>query len=190
MVANGTWLSPTLAVYMSETQPRSFEGDARMRWVPQALVEQWRQTRRMTPEQEAQFGSRIMENAIKTVGVAHRAGVDILAGTDAGGVASIFAGASLHDELAMYVAAGLSPLAALQTATLNPARFLGSTDDLGTAQQGKLADLVILDANPLEDIANTQKIVGVVLNGRYLDRPALDALLARAEAEARRTVPQ
>lgn len=107
-------------------------------------------------------------------------GVPFLAGTDLGGPL-LYPGFSLHDELALLVEAGLSPLQALQAATLNPARYLEATDSLGTVQAGKLADLVLLDANPLEDITHTQQIRAVVLRGRYLDREALDTLLAEAE---------
>jgi imidazolonepropionase-like amidohydrolase len=186
MAANRTWFTPTLTLYRGETQPSSFDGDPRLRWIPDSVSERWRQGRRLTPELEMKLGKRIMDNTLRTVSLAHRAGVVILAGTDSGDLPYTFAGPSLHDELSMLVDAGLSTLEALQAATLNPARFLGRTDDLGAVQQGKLADLVLLDANPLEDIRNTQTIVSVVLNGRYLDRQALDALLARAEAEARR----
>ena len=71
-------------------------------------------------------------------------------------------------------------------ATLNPARFLNMTDSLGSIQSGKLADLVLLDANPLDEISKTQKIRAVVVNGRFVDREELDKLLAHAEAHARR----
>jgi imidazolonepropionase-like amidohydrolase len=84
------------------------------------------------------------------------------------------------------VSAGLSPLEALQAATINPARFLGKEKELGTVEAGKLADLVLLDANPLTDIRNTTKINSVVLDGRLLDRKALDNLLAQAEAAAKK----
>jgi imidazolonepropionase-like amidohydrolase len=106
-----------------------------------------------------------------------RAGVPFMAGTDTAAGVHIFPGFSLHDELGLFVQAGLTPMQALQTATLNPARFLGTERDQGTIEQGKVADLVLLDANPLDDIANTKKIRAVVLNGRYLDRRRLDALL-------------
>ncbi len=74
---------------------------------------------------------------------------------------------------------------ALQTATLNPAKFLGMENRLGTVEKGKLADLVLLDANPLDDIRNTQKIAGVIANGRYFSRVDLDKMLAGVEAAAR-----
>src|SRR5580658_8023318 len=113
-----------------------------------------------------------------------RAGEPFLAGTDTAAGVHIFPGFSLHQELALFVQAGLTPMQALQTATLNPARFMGRTADLGTVEKGKVADLVLLDANPLEDIANTQKIRGVVLAGRYFDRPALDRMLKGVERAA------
>jgi imidazolonepropionase-like amidohydrolase len=113
-----------------------------------------------------------------------RAGVPFMAGTDTAAGVHIFPGFSLHQELVLFQRAGLTPMQALQTATLNPARFMGRTADLGTVEKGKLADLVLLDANPLEDIANTQKIRGVVLAGRYFDRPALDRMLRGVEKAA------
>jgi imidazolonepropionase-like amidohydrolase len=113
-----------------------------------------------------------------------RAGVPFLAGTDTAAGVHVFPGFSLHQELALFVQAGLTPLQALQTATLNPAKFLNRLADLGTVERGKLADLVLLDANPLEDIANTTRIRAVVLAGRYLDRPELDRMLKRVEKAA------
>ena len=103
----------------------------------------------------------------------------ILAGTDVGGGGPemLIPGRSLHGELVLLVDAGLSPLEALQAATLMPARVFGLEDSLGTVEMGKLADLVIFDANPLEDIGNTKRIRAVVANGRLFSRPDLDQLL-------------
>ena len=109
---------------------------------------------------------------------ARAAGLLLLAGTDVGNP-YVIAGWSLHRELELLVEAGLSPLAALQAATLNPARFLEATDSLGTVAEGKLAELVLLDANPLADIRNTRRIRAVVRNGKLYDRTALGALLTR-----------
>jgi hypothetical protein len=92
-------------------------------------------------------------------------------------------GFTLHAELAIYQAEGLAPLTALQSVTLNPAKMLGATDSLGTVAPEKLADLVLLDADPLADITNTTTIRAVVANGRYFDRTALDQLLADVQAK-------
>ena len=107
------------------------------------------------------------------------AGVGLLAGCDA-----MIPGFCVHDELARMVAGGLTPLAALQTATVNPARYLGRESTLGTVAAGRQADLVVLDANPLEDIGNVRRIRAVITAGRFFDRTALDQLLARAKAAA------
>ena len=119
-----------------------------------------------------------------------RAGAPFMAGTDTAAGVHIFPGFSLHQELVLFQRAGLTPMQALQTATLNPAKFLGRTADMGTVEKSKLADLVLLDANPLENIANVRKIWGVVLAGRYFDRPALDRMLRGvAKAAAAEPVP-
>jgi imidazolonepropionase-like amidohydrolase len=114
----------------------------------------------------------------------HRAGVSILAGTDTLNP-YCFPGFSLHDELALLVEAGLSPMAALQTSTSNAARFMGQLDHRGTIETGKVADLVLLDHNPLAEIHNTRSIRAVVLGGKLMPRAALDAMLADAEAAAK-----
>ena len=107
------------------------------------------------------------------------AGVGILAGCDA-----LIAGFCVHDELAAMVRGGMTPLAALQTATLNPARYLGRENSLGVVAAGKLADLVLLDGNPLDDIANVRRIRAVVTAGRLLERAELDKILAQVKAAA------
>lgn len=99
------------------------------------------------------------------------AGAGLLAGTDIGPW-----GPSLHLERRYLVEAGLTPLDALRAATLNPARFFGATDTLGTAGVGKRADLVLLDGDPLADIRNTAKIAAVIVAGMVLDRPRLDEM--------------
>jgi imidazolonepropionase-like amidohydrolase len=118
-----------------------------------------------------------VQKALEVVGMMNRAGVPLLAGTDSP-KAFFSSGYTLHEELRLMVEAGLSPKEALATATLNPARFFGTERTMGTIATGKLADLVLLNANPLDDIRNTTKIEAVVLNGRLMSRSELDALLA------------
>jgi len=128
--------------------------------------------------------TRFVKKELDVVNEMHQVGVEFLAGTDTAAGVYVFPGFSLHEELQRFVAAGFTPLAALQTATINPARFLGIEKQLGTVEKDKIADLVLLDANPLNDIRNTQKISGVVMNGRYFSRTDLDKLLADATAAA------
>lgn len=114
----------------------------------------------------------------------HLAGVPFMAGTDTAAGVRVFPGFSLHEELAYFVKAGFTPMEALQTATVNPAKFLGRLSELGTIQEGKLADLVLLNANPLEDIRNTRKIDSVILAGKYYSRANLDEMLQKVENAA------
>jgi imidazolonepropionase-like amidohydrolase len=128
---------------------------------------------------------RFVTHELEIVLRLHKSGVPFLAGTDTPAGVDVIPGASLHHELQRFVDAGLTPLEALQTATINPARFLDREADLGTVEPGKLADLVILDNSPLVDIANTRAIVAVVAAGRYLDREDLDGMLRSVAAAAR-----
>src|SRR5262249_31783132 len=95
-----------------------------------------------------------------------------------------FPGFSLHDELSSLVRAGLTPMQALQAATLNAARFMDRENDLGTIQTGKVADMVLLDANPLIDISNTRQIYAVVCRGRYFPRATWDDMLPKPATSA------
>lgn len=106
----------------------------------------------------------------------HAAGVPFLAGTDTPAGVDVLPGISLHLELQRFVAAGFTPLEALQTATLNPAKFYNKLNDYGTVQPGRIADLVLLKANPLDDIANTRRITAVIHDGQYLSQQDLEQL--------------
>jgi imidazolonepropionase-like amidohydrolase len=127
---------------------------------------------------------RFVEKELEVVGAMRRAGVPFLAGTDTAAGVYVFPGFSLHDELQNFVRAGFTPLEALQTATLRPAQFLGMDDRLGRVAEGALADLVLLDGNPLDDLVSTRKIRAVVANGRFFSRADLDAMLSRVERRA------
>jgi imidazolonepropionase-like amidohydrolase len=123
------------------------------------------------------FKKKLFARRLELVGEMHRAGVGILAGSDALNP-YCFPGFSLHDELEWLVKAGLSPMAALQSATRNPAVYLKRLHDLGTVEEGKIADLVLLEADPTMDIRNTRKIAAVIVGGKPFAREALERMLA------------
>jgi hypothetical protein len=186
MAANGTWLTPTLTVSRGQQPPDALVRDPRLRFVPPALAARW-DSGRPTGE-DAVREERIAARRAQMVALAHAAGVGILAGTDASDEPYVFAGSGLHDELALLVDAGLTPLQALRAATLNPARYLGAADSMGTVAAGKAADLLVLDANPLQDIRNTMRIFAVVAGGRLIDAAERERLLTLAQQEASRAV--
>jgi imidazolonepropionase-like amidohydrolase len=123
---------------------------------------------------------------LQMVGALHHAGVPFMAGTDTAPGVYIMPGFSLHDELANFVEAGFTPMEALQTATSNPANFLGLEASLGSVEPGKIADLVLLRESPLKDILNSRKISVVISRGRVFDRATLDQILLNVEIAAKR----
>ena len=128
--------------------------------------------------------ARFVTHELDLVRKLHAAHVGFLAGTDTPAGVDLIPGASLHLELQRFVAAGFTPLEALQTATLNPAKFFKRQQDFGSVQAGRLADLVLLSANPLTDIANTRRIVGVLADGQYLSQQDLQRLRQRLQQVA------
>jgi imidazolonepropionase-like amidohydrolase len=190
---NQTWQCPTLVWERGGNliDVTDFAKDTRAQYVPASWkTKTWK---RSTEEITQGYGNddlatrkKFLEKELEVVHMLHDSGVPFLAGTDTPPGVYIFPGFSLHEELQRFAAAGFTPLEALQTATLNPALFLGIDDKLGTVEKGKLADLVLLNANPLDDISNTQKIAAVITNGRYFSRKDLDKMLAGVEAAARR----
>ncbi len=162
--------------------------EPKMRTVPNAVRAQWGQgdwrRQQIPPELLAQAPQSVALDW-KTFKMAHDAGVRVLAGTDAAYANPfLFHGFTLHDELQRYVDAGLTPHQALRTATVNPGRFLKRSELAGRIGIRQKADLVLLDANPLADIAATRRIHAVIANGRLFDRAALDALRADVEQRA------
>jgi imidazolonepropionase-like amidohydrolase len=121
---------------------------------------------------------------LELVRVMRQGGVLFLAGTD-GPDPYVFPGFSLHQELELMVRAGATPLQALQAATYHPAMFFAKLEEFGVVEKGRVADLVLLEGNPLEDIRNTRRIAAVVLHGRYFSREDLDQMLAQVEARAK-----
>jgi len=185
LARNHTFLTPTLVAY--QPYAHSFDSSARhpewSKYVPRIVEGGWRHKMLAVPKPDL---VRVQSSfSLERTGALNRAGVPLLAGTDAPR-AFIYPGFSLHEELALLVKSGLTPLEALRSATYNPASYLGSLDSLGTIEKGKIADLVLLDADPLKDIHNTTRISAVIANGRLIDSAARAALLNHVATALRR----
>ncbi len=196
MASSKTAWVPTLTTIKMSAMARddSFRSDPRQAYIPwivRKLI--WEQdanraaTRGIDAAGQFVHGD-FLATALKQVKAAHSAGVQILAGTDNIDT-YVFTGSSLHDELAMFVQAGLSPLEAIQAATIEPARFAGLQHDFGSVTVGKKADLLLLNTNPTENVKNTSDIAAVVFAGRYLSENDLEQLdhLARDSAGSLKT---
>jgi imidazolonepropionase-like amidohydrolase len=190
-VVEGTAFDPTLVTRIVRSAPpdtllaKLADGRiANTRYVPQEALQGWRnQLIQLKQETGEVDWAAIHRAGLRDLAEMHRAGVTVVAGTDIG-APLLVPGFSLHDELALLVSAGFTPTEALAAATEQAARVLRLADSLGTVATGQVADLVLLDADPRADIGNTRRIAGVIVNGRWLDRKALDAMLATVAAEA------
>jgi len=182
---NGTWVTPTLASLEITSHPGTWKtDDPLLTFLPASLTKQWIYSLEdVRMKERAAWLARQASNDWKLTGELHHAGVSLLVGSDSLDP-FVIPGDSFHRELAELVRAGFTPMEALQAATQGAAQFLGREKELGTVETGHAADLVLLSANPVENIANTRKVWAVVRNGRYLDRAALDALLDRAKEAA------
>jgi imidazolonepropionase-like amidohydrolase len=172
---SGVRISPTLVMWqrLAHTADEKLKGNPNLKYVPESIRKSWPE---LNDENAGAYQKQI-ELIYRLVGLATRTKVEILAGTDTGDPYTV-PGATLHAELEQLVAAGLGPHQALAAATIAPARFFEWDDTLGSIEKGKQADLVLLDANPLEDIRNTRKITAVFSRGKYFPRRDLDAILA------------
>jgi len=163
------------------TPQTDLRNDRALRYVPGNLKAIWNQVRAAQLDgyggEDFALRQNVISASLRIVGQMNAAGVAIMGGTDTA-APNVIPGVSLHEDLDYLVRSGLTPMQALQAATLKPAEFLGRSAEQGTIQVGKRADLVLLDANPLADIRNTQTIDTVVVNGRLIDRSGLDAILA------------
>jgi adenine deaminase len=135
------------------------------------------------PSEDAEWAA-MFEFRLRTVKQLHEAGVPLMTGTDTGTVA-VWPGFSVHDELALFVEAGIPPMAALHASTAEPAAFLGTKT--GRIAPDHAADLAILNANPLRDIRNTQNLSGVVVRGRYIPEAERQQILAEVAHTAATT---
>ena len=188
-IKHSTWQVPTLTVYSTfgMLNDSNFRSDRRMKyyggefrgWLDakdDSRLKSW-------SDSDFQVERELFRHEKELTGELFRAGVPLLAGTDAGNP-YCFPGFSLHDELRFLVESGMTPIAALQAATWNAAVFMGATDRYGSIERRKVADLVLLDADPTRDINNTTKISEVFENGKEFDRAALDDILKAAKAAA------
>src|SRR5438067_3561886 len=191
LVANGVAMVPTLVTWpirldppdtiIAELNAGRISG---LRYVPSETRQEWRDQMLELKQENPMDWKTIYHDEMRNAAEMHRAGMTLLAGTDIGSPLLV-PGFSLHDELDLLVSqAGMTPVQALQAATILPARVMGLADSLSSVAVGKVADPVVLDANPLAAIGNTRRIHAVIANGRLLARDSLDRMLAAAEAAA------
>jgi hypothetical protein len=177
---SGIWITPTMVVARwieLAGNPEMRYATARSRgWWDPMLRSVTRRRREGAPVMQAFLG--------RVVGALHRAGVPLLAGTDASGWAFMMPGFAIHDEFGLLAASGLSPYEVLRTATVEPARFLQKPDEFGTITPGRRADLVLVEKNPLEDLGTLRKPLGVMARGRWIPAAELEAMVARLAAES------
>jgi imidazolonepropionase-like amidohydrolase len=184
MLRNGAYYVPThltrLFDWKAAAGDAAYLNDARLRTVPEPTRTEMRKDVERTQARAAAPGDAdvyraFFEKGLEVTRLAHQAGVKLMVGTDSGD-SYCFHGSGLHDEMAWMVRSGLSPLDVLRAATQVPAEYMNRSQDFGAVEAGKMADLVLLDRNPLVDIAHVRAIRAVVFNGRLFDRPALDAM--------------
>jgi hypothetical protein len=180
-VASGTWQVPTLIRIrtMEIGDDPIYRNDPNLRYVPQPTVAMWEDVSRQFAASIPASARGVLKNlyALQTTLVKpfHDAGAQMMAGSDLGG-GFVVAGFGLHHEFDLLAQAGLSPLAVLQMTTLNGAKFLGREATMGSVAEGKNADLVLLEANPIASVANLHRISAVVRAGTYYSSDALAAM--------------
>ena len=181
----GVWNVPTDSLFThatsSATDPDDMVDWPEMEYMPAETVERWRRAKRDVLD-DANYrpatAARAIELRQQLILELHNKGAGLLLGSDSPQIFNV-PGFAIHHELEYLVDAGLTPFEALQTGTVNAAKFFGRSGDFGAVQTGAEADLVLLDANPLDDITNTRRIHGVMVRGRWLARGEIDAILKK-----------
>lgn len=186
LAKNGVWQCPTLfwergqwlvdAIDYAKDPDIAF---AAKTWVTKEWPQSQKSILKSLDTDPLPVREKFVQHELDIIRKLHAAKVPFLAGTDTPAGVDVIPGISLHLELQRFIAAGFTPLEALQTATLNPAKFYNQLLDYGPIQKGRLADLVLLDANPLDDIRNTRKVSAVIADGHYMSQPDLDQLRAK-----------
>lgn len=187
-IRNKTWHCPTLRnlqIISTHASLPLLMNDGRLKYFTAALKESWKKSLLSRLTGDSLQRATYFQRSLQLVSQMQQSGVPLLAGTD---LSSSFQmpGFSLADELQLMVEAGLSAGEALRTATINPAIFLHLESETGSVAAGKIADLVLLDGNPLQDIRNVKRISAVILNGKYFARSELDKMLTQVEEEVRK----
>jgi imidazolonepropionase-like amidohydrolase len=184
---NKTYQVPTAILHrgMNLYDDAGFQDNPGFKYVSEATLKEWADSPQLDRGRNLLIRRQRFGWMLETIGKMHRAGVPILAGTDNNNP-FVVPGFALHEELELFVRAGLTPMQALKTATVDAAKYLGMGKSFGTVEKGKLADLVLLDADPLTDISNTRKINAVVVNGRLLKRQDLDEMLNKVAEKVKR----
>ena len=184
---NGTYNVPTMVLHrgMLKYDDAEFRERAEFGYVSASELKEWEDSPQLNRTETPAERQQRLAKILGIVGEMNKAGVPLLAGTDNNNP-FVVPGFDLHDELELFVAAGLTPLEALRTATVNPAKYLDATDRFGSVKNGMTADLLLLDGDPTADIRNTRRIFAVITNGNVLDRAALDNMLAHARSHPRK----
>ena len=181
---NNTFFTPTLVATEMDNTLRKYDwrDDSRLKYLPKKEHDFWIEDEIATKEVLGIQNPLIREKRFNIVSDMNKAGVKLLAGSDCG-VFGVHYGFGLHDELELLVEAGLTELEALQTATLNAAEYANKSDSYGNIKIGFIADLILLEANPLDNISNTKQIYSVLSNGKFYDRQSLDTILKKVAIE-------
>jgi hypothetical protein len=188
------WSSPTLALFETVTSPEGVEplrARPELRYAPQASVEAWTRMASADPQMTgvpAERKRRFAELRRQVVRGLYTAGAKLLVGSDSPQLFMV-AGFAVHREMEALAAAGIPAYGVLEAATRNAAEYLGEAGTWGTVAEGRRADLLLLESNPLQDVKHTRDIAGVMVRGRWLPRSELDALLERTAVVANAPPP-
>ena len=184
--ASGMTICPTVVTFKTLTNIKAFQTGSfpRSEYISQSVLDLWKSQW----AQQSNLPDFIWRNWAQMVSELNQAGVPLMVGTDLM-LHGIFPGYSVHEEMAIWQEAGIPPVDVLRSTTIVPSQFMGLGDRLGSVSEGKTASMVLVRANPLEDIRNAQQIEGVFLRGTYFSRKDIDRLLDEAKDFAQQSMP-